>query len=162
MQDNILFRTHVKDDDLSVLREILRSTEFFYDNEIDIAIELAEEHLLKGEEKSGYSFIIAEKEDIPIAFTCYGKIPGTQDSYDLYWIAVHEKHQGEGIGKTLLRKVEEKISDLFGRYIWVETSSRPLYNPTRKFYQRSGYRVTAELPNFYAMNDDKIIFVKRV
>lgn len=162
MQNNISFRSFINENDLPVFSDILRSTEFFYEDEINIAIEVAQEHLSKGEEKSGYSILLAEKEGVPVAFAIYGKIPGTKDSFDLYWIAVHDDHRGEGVGKMLLRQVEQKIADLSGRHIWIETSSRSLYNPTRKFYLKMGYRVTAELPHFYATNDNKIIFVKLI
>lgn len=158
----MLYRKTLKKSDLSAIREILVSSGYFYPEEIEIAIELAQENLSKGDEKSGYRFILAESEGVVIAFACYGKIPGTQDSFDLYWIAVHEDHRGARIGKTMLRMVEEHVVELFGKHIWVETSSRPLYNSTRMFYQRMGYRIKAELPDFYATNDDKIIYMKRV
>ncbi|MFA6618706.1 MAG: GNAT family N-acetyltransferase [Candidatus Neomarinimicrobiota bacterium] len=162
MQDNILFRSFLKEKDLPVLRNILESTDYFYTEEVNIALEIAQEYLLKGEGASGYHFILAETESLAIAFAIYGKILGTEDSFDLYWIAVHEEFQGKGIGKILLRKVEDVVIGLSGRHIWIETSSRPLYEPTRKFYLKMGYRITAELPHFYALNDHKIIFVKLV
>ena len=55
MQNNISFRSFINENDLPVFSDILRSTEFFYEDEINIAIEVAQEHLSKGEEKSGYS-----------------------------------------------------------------------------------------------------------
>lgn len=162
MLDSISYRTQIKESDLQPMHEVLRSTEFFYADEIDIALELAKESLLKGEEKSGYRFILAEMGGLPLAFATYGKIPGTKDSFDLYWIAVNDKYRREGIGKTLLIKVEKEVVALSGRHLWIETSSRSLYNPTRKFYLKMGYRIAAELPDFYAINDNKIIFVKHV
>lgn len=162
MQHNISFRTFIHEDDLIIISDILSSTESFYEEEIDIAIQVAEEYLKKGEVKSGYSFILAEKENIPIAYACYGKAPCTKDSYDLYWLAVHEDYRGMGIGKQLMMQVEESVIELSGKHIWIETSSRDIYVPTRRFYQKIGYRVVAELPNFYGKNDNKIIYVKRV
>lgn len=162
MQTPIQYRDNITDRDLSLLRDILESTGYFYEEEINIALELAGKNLKNGPEKSGYSFEIAELEGRMIAFACYGKIPGTKDSFDLYWIAVHEDHRGKGIGRLLLRRVEDIVSDMSGKHIWLGVSSRPLYNATRKFYRSLGYRVTAELYDFYAQNDNKIIFVKRL
>jgi ribosomal protein S18 acetylase RimI-like enzyme len=156
------YRKILKESDLPAIREILSSSGYFYDDEIDIAIELAQENLELGDEKSGYRFVLADIENIPVGYACYGKIPGTKDSYDLYWIAVHEDHRGARIGKTLLNMVEDHITELSGKHIWIETSSRPLYLSTRMFYQKMGYRIKAELPDFYGMNDDKIIYMKRV
>ena len=162
MQNDIVFRTFIHEDDLIMIRDILTSTEFFYDEEIEIAIQVAEDYLEKGETKSGYSFILAEHDGIPVAYVCYGKTPCTKDSFDLYWIAVQDNFQGMGIGKQLLRQVEENVADMSGRHIWIETSSREIYNPTRRFYLKMGYKVVAELPGFYGKNDNKIIYVKRI
>lgn len=155
-------RKKLKESDIPYLEEILNSTGFFYDHEVVVALELAEENLTQGEEKSGYIFIIAEKDDKPVAFACYGKTPCTDDSFDLYWIAVHQNQKGTGIGKILMQMIEEDVSQLTGKYIWIETSSRPLYEPTRYFYLKTGCEKIAELPNFYGENDNKIIYLKKV
>jgi hypothetical protein len=42
----------------------------------------------------------------------------------------------------------------------VETSTRAQYEPTRTFYERCGYEIAAELPDFYAPGDGKAIFVR--
>ena len=143
------FRRTLQKIDLSTIRDILESTGFFYDYEVDIAIELAEENLAKGEETSGYIFIMAEIAGDPVGFACYGKTPCAADSFDLYWIAVHQNQKGKGIGKALMKLTEENIARMSGRNIWIETSSRPLYEPTRQFYLNLGCKIVAELPNFW-------------
>ena len=158
----MIFRRELKQSDKDSVRGILESTGFFYDYEIDIAIELVEENLAKGEDKSGYIFIMAEIDETPVAFACFGKTPCTADSFDLYWIAVHQNQKGKGVGKSLLNLVEKEIAILGGKNIWVETSSRPLYEPTRMFYLKTGYKLISELPDFYGENDHKNIFLKKV
>jgi ribosomal protein S18 acetylase RimI-like enzyme len=154
----INFRQNLKTTDIAYLKEILLSTGFFYDSEVEIALELAQENIEKGEEKSGYIFNITEEKGTPVAFTCYGKIPGTESSFDLYWVAVHESKQGKGIGKTLMNMAVEDIRKRGGKNIWIETASRPIYEPTRKFYLAYGCEKVAELPEFYGDNDNKVIF----
>lgn len=156
------FRRILKESDAGQIKEILESTGFFHDYEIEIALELVQENLSKGEEKSGYIFNITEVYKIPVGFTCFGKTPCTANSYDLYWIAVHENHKGMGIGKQLLQQAEIEISKRGGKNIWVETSSRELYEPTRQFYLKNGYAKVSELPGFYAENDHKFTFLKKV
>lgn len=158
----MIFRRELKESDKGFIEEILISTGFFYDYEIEVAVELAQENLEKGEEKSGYIFIMAETEEKPVAFACFGKTPCTADSFDLYWIAVHQNQKGKGLGKLLLNLMEKEVSGLGGKNIWVETSSRPLYEPTRMFYLKTGYEIIAELPDFYGENDNKNIFLKKV
>ncbi|MBC8439470.1 MAG: GNAT family N-acetyltransferase [Deltaproteobacteria bacterium] len=156
------FRKKLKTTDIDSVREILLSSSFFYDYEIAVAQELVEENLAKGEEKSGYIFIIAEKDETPIGFACYGKTPCTADSFDLYWIAVHQNQKNAGIGKGLMHLIEADIAVLGGKNIWIETSSRPLYEPTRIFYLKTGYDLIAQLPHFYGKNDHKHIFLKNL
>lgn len=140
------------------LKEILISTGFFYDSEVDIVEELSTENLEKGEDESGYIFNVAEEDGRPVAFTCYGPIPGTQSSFDLYWIVVHSSLRGKGIGKILMQMAQEDIKKRGGDSIWVETSSRPLYKPTQQFYLSIGCVKEAELSDFYGKGDNKIIY----
>jgi hypothetical protein len=44
--------------------------------------------------------------------------------------------------------------------VYLETSTRAQYEPTRAFYLRCGYQIVAELPDFYAAGDGKAIFLK--
>jgi len=155
------FRYQLKTTDCQAIREILTSTGFFYDFEIDIAVELAELNLEKGAEKSGYDFVMLEETNQVVGFSCFGATPCTQSSYDLYWIAVHHNHRNKGLGKLLLAHSEELIAKKGEALIWVETSSRPIYEPTRAFYEKTGYTKQAELPDFYAPNDNKVIFLKK-
>ncbi len=156
------FRRELKNSDIKVLGEILKSTGFFYEFEVGVALELVRENLERGEEKSGYSFIIVEREQQPTAFACYGKIPCTLNSYDLYWIVVHQDQKGVGVGKLLMKKVEEDIERLGGKNIWIETSSRPLYEATRRFYVKMDFKKVAELPDYYGKNDNKLVYLKKV
>lgn len=154
------YRQDVRAGDAAQIREIVESTRFFYDYEVDVAVELVEERLNRGEE-SGYHFLFAEQDDRTVGYSCYGPIACTSGSFDLYWIAVHDDFRNRGIGKKLLQKSEEQIAGMQGRAVWVETSSQPKYEPTRQFYLRSGYTVEAVLKDFYAENDDKVVFIKR-
>lgn len=158
----MLFRKQLNQSDVSHLKEILISTGFFYDSEVEIVEELALENLEKGEEKSGYIFNIAEENGLPVGFTCYGNIPGTADSFDLYWIVVHQSQRGKGLGKTLFSMALQDISTMKGKNVWIETSSRALYEPTRQFYIKADCELIAELPNYYGPNDNKVVYLKQV
>ena len=46
------------------------------------------------------------------------------------------------------------------RRVYVDTSSRSQYEPTRAFYLACGYAREAFLADFYAPGDGKVIFVK--
>jgi len=156
------FRNILKESDIKAIEDILISSGFFYDFEVPVALETVRDNFEKGEEASGYIFIIAEEDGIPVAFACYGKSPCTVESFDLYWIAVHENQKAKGIGKQLMGLIEADIVKRKGKNIWIDTSSRALYEPTRQFYLKQGCEIVAELPDFYAMGDSKVVFLKKV
>ena len=155
----ITYRTDVRQTDPDFVREIVSSSGFFNKKEIGIAVELVDERLVKGIE-SGYYFIFAEIENQTLAYSCFGPIPATQYSYDLYWIAVDKRMRNQGIGKRLMKKTEEIIKKMGGRRIYIETSGRDLYIPTRKFYLSCLYREDVVMEDFYAPGDAKYIYVK--
>lgn len=159
--DTIILREEVFDSDTEAVRRITASTGFFAAEEIDVAVELVEERLAKGM-KSGYYFIFAVSCGAPVAYSCYGPIACTVSSYDLFWIVVSDTLRGKNIGTRLLALSEQRIRELGGTRIYVETSSRKLYDPTRKFYEKRDYRKEAVLDDFYAPGDAKVIYVKEV
>jgi ribosomal protein S18 acetylase RimI-like enzyme len=152
-------RTDIRPSDVAAVREIVTSTNFFSPAEVDIAVELIEDRIAKGE-ASDYRFIFADAAGAAIGYACYGEIAGTVGSYDLYWIAVHDDHRGGGIGRRLMIEVERLIAARAGRRIYVETSSRDQYEPTQQFYLKCGYTIDATLKDFYTPGDGKIILVK--
>jgi ribosomal protein S18 acetylase RimI-like enzyme len=154
------FRETVSADDRQSVRALVESTGFFNPAEVDVAVELVDEHLAKGAQASGYYFIFAHYEGQTIGYACYGPIAGTEVSFDLFWIAVDKHYQGRRIGQALLRESERRIFQAGGRRVYIETSHRGQYESTRAFYLRSGYQQEAVLQDFYAPGDDKVIYVK--
>ena len=168
------------------IAEILRSTENFREEEVDVALELFDESFA-GED---YVFIGAfdrESEQrepgtgkreprllgdsvpsslFPVpslfGFACYGPSMGTDRTYDLYWIAVDRAAHGSGCGSVLLAEVERRLEALHARMLVIETSSRSDYTATRGFYLKRGYVEAARVRGFYAPDDDRIILTKRL
>jgi GNAT superfamily N-acetyltransferase len=157
----VTLRTRVRREDGEVVRDIVSSTGLFRPDEIAIAVELLEERLRLGL-ASGYHFIFAERGGRVLGYSCYGPVPLTLHSYDLYWIAVRKDAQGAGFGKMLLERSEAAIGELGGRKIYIETSSKEMYRGTRRFYDRCGYVAEATLREFYSPGDDKVIYVKAI
>lgn len=152
-------RKSVKAEDSTNIREIVSSTGFFSEEEVEIAVELAEERISKGE-MSGYNFLFLDINGKTVAYSCFGPIPATKFSYDLYWIAVHKDFQNYGLGKLILTESEKAIANLGGKRIYVETSGRDQYISTRKFYLACNYKEEAVLEDFYAPGDAKYLYLK--
>ncbi len=78
----------------------------------------------------------------------YGKNEFSTHSWELYWIAVHHNSRHKKLGSVLLKAVEDKVRELGGKILWIETAGRPLYAPTEGFYKRNGYELAASLKGF--------------
>lgn len=141
------------------VRDLVRGTGFFSAEEVDIAAELVREGL-GPETPDGYRFVFLERGPELLAYTCFGRIPGTEASFDLYWIATLDAERGQGHGRRVLEATEARIRALDGRRVYVETSSRAQYEPTRRFYLARGYAEWAFLEDFYRPGDGKRIYGK--
>jgi ribosomal protein S18 acetylase RimI-like enzyme len=153
----ITFREDVKPTDAQAIRDITKSTGFFADHEIDVAVELLDERIAKGT-RSGYFFLFAEENARPIGYACFGPIACTLASYDLYWIAVHSDFRGQGIGSILMTESERIIREMGGERVYIETSSREQYGSTRGFYLHCECEEDAILEDFYGPGDSKVIY----
>jgi ribosomal protein S18 acetylase RimI-like enzyme len=153
------FRTQPKAADAPALRRLVAATGVFYPQERAVALELLEARLAQGR-KCGYSFLFAEQGAEVVGYAAWGRTPLTQRTFDLYWIAVAPAAQGRGVGSALLRVVEQAVAARGGGNLIIETSSRPVYVRTRRFYREAGYRQVARLRDFYAPGDHKVMFCK--
>ncbi len=158
---NLTFRTIPVKADIDRVKEIVESTKFFYDHEIEIAVELVTERLLNGE-SSGYFFVFAELDGVTVAYSCFGPISMSMTSFDLYWIATHNDYRGKGIGKKLLEETCNQARKMGCSIIIAETSGLEHYAPTRAFYISNKFELEARLKDFYAIGDDKLFYTKRI
>ena len=110
---SLLYRQEIQSSDLGVILNIVQSSGFFSTAEVEMACELATDRLENGQQSS-YQFLFAENDGEVVGYTCYGLIPATAASYDLYWIAVSETSRGKKMGKILLQKTEEIIRGMGG------------------------------------------------
>jgi ribosomal protein S18 acetylase RimI-like enzyme len=151
----ISLRSELRPADARAVAHMVRETGFFSEDEIAIAVELVQETLDKGA-ASGYACLLGEQGGELLGYSCFGEVPGTRGSFDLYWIVVAPAWQRQGVGRLLLTASEQAV------HVYIETSSRDQYAPTRTFYRRNGYAEVARLEDFYAPGDGKLIYVKRL
>lgn len=96
----------------------------------------------------------------PVAVAYYAPERMTDGTWNLYLIAVHPTHQGQGRGSKLIRYVEAALAARGARILLVETSGLPSFARTRAFYRKCGYDEEARIRDFYKAGEDKIIFRK--
>jgi len=148
------------------IQEILFATARFTDDEVRAAMELVDKGAGESQRGEYVVHVLEDRDSGPKTavhgYVCYGATPKTEGVFDLYWIAVDPKHQGQGFGQILLRFVENEVRRQRGRMLLIETSSKESYAPTLRFYQRSGYEEISRIKDFYRVENDKIIFCKKL
>jgi ribosomal protein S18 acetylase RimI-like enzyme len=146
-------------EDREQILQILELTGVFSPEELGIACELIDTVLTKADQRD-YQIDVYDEEGAVLGYTCIGPTPGTEGTFDLYWIAVHPAIHGGGIGGALDAHVMRSIRSQGGRLVVAETSSRPEYEATRAFYRGRQYAELARIPAYYRQGDDLIIYGK--
>ena len=158
------WRDEVCGDDRYAVRQLVTATGFFSAAEQDIAVELVDDALTRGE-AAGYEFLFADDEEQPgmlRGYACFGPIPSRPGEYDLYWIAVAPSGQRHGLGRQLIAEAERRAVSRGAVCMFIDTSGREQYLPTRAFYERMGYRIHEVVPDFYPAGDDKVVYRKQL
>ncbi len=147
--------------DKPAVMDIIRSIREFSPEEVLVAEELLDAYL-EAPSTSGYLVFVAEVNAVVTGYICYGPTPLTKGTWDVYWVAVDPGGQGQGVGRALMAFAEARIKKARGRLILVETSGRPDYAKTRRFYRSINYQEIGRIPDFYSPGDDKLILERRL
>lgn len=145
--------------DKPAIMDIVSTTPEFDEMDRVVAEELVDAYLADGTE-SGYHILVAEADARVSGYVCYGPTPLTENTWDVYWIAVAREKHGKGIGTALLTAAESNIKKAKGRMILIETESHTSYEKTQQFYFKRGYTVVCNIPDFYKVGQGKLVYQK--
>ena len=151
----------LRNEDLPKLVEILRACAVFRPEEVSVGEEVLRESLSKPS-ADDYQVFVAELEGQIAGWSCHGRVPMTDATYDLYWIAVDPARQSAGVGRQLVERVIDSLRPVGARWLLAETSASSGYTGTRRFYERVGFELLSEIPDFYRQQDGRVIFGKRL
>jgi ribosomal protein S18 acetylase RimI-like enzyme len=148
-------------EDTPTLKVITAGTGVFKLHEVEVLQDVLDEfhgHLAGPDHVA----IICERHGQIAGYAYYAPDVMTDHTWFLYWIAVSKTVQARGVGTELLKHAEDDIRRRNGRLMFIETSSLPHSELTRKFYLKHGYVVNGVLRDFYSEGDDMVIFRKRL
>ena len=148
--------------DRARLLSILIRTRAFTSAEIDVAMELIDSVLNDPNQKDYQIYCLADDQDQVIGYICYGSVPMTEGTFDLYWIAVDPDFQEKGAGSKLLSFLDEVVKSEGGRLILADTSTIPQYEKTQRFYLKNGFKEVARVPDYYYPGNDRVTFWKKL
>ena len=143
--------------DLDQARQIMIAWGHFLALEIEAAMEV-------GGEAAHHPFQdyigLAIKQGEQLAgWIVFGPIPMTDRCWQLYWLVVAPPLARQGIGQRLMAAMTETVQQEQGRQLHLDTSSLPAYLPARRFYEKNGFRLVAQLPDFFRKGSHKLLYV---
>ncbi len=146
------------------IHEILAACVHLTGDEVRDALESFDLSLSPGRaDHHHYLTTVLEEPDGSVqGFVTWGPTPLTEGVFDLHWIAIDPKQQGQGFGQVLLRFVENEARRGRGRMLLIESSSKSSYASALRFCERSGYSEISRIKDFYRIEDDKLVFCKRL
>lgn len=145
--------------DTPALLALAEASGLFQPNELEQVGQMLAEYHGSGGAGDG-QFWVTDDDGGPVGVAYCAPERLTEGTWNLYLIAVHPDRQRQGRGTTLLRYVEQKLTDQGERVLLVETSGLASFERTRAFYRNSGYDEEARIREFYKAGDDKIVFRK--
>jgi GNAT superfamily N-acetyltransferase len=144
-----------------MLVALTEATGFFNPDEVESVRRMLSEYF-DNPDPAEYTWIAFRVHPgaLPLGFACYGPASLAVGTYDLYWIVVDREHQDKKIGSALLGHIERDLVIRRARQLYIETSDKPQYAPTRAFYERRGYALVAHFRDYYEIGDGKVIYCK--
>jgi ribosomal protein S18 acetylase RimI-like enzyme len=142
-------------DDREAISEALSTCRAFSDVEIDCALSMIDEGF-----RGDYSLLGVANGGKALGYACFGKATLTRSAWYLYWMCVHPASQSSGLGRALQAGVEDHVRRAGGDRVIVETSGRPEYLRTRRFYEHVGFVEVGRIPDFYQPGDDCVVYCK--
>jgi len=145
--------------DLAPILAMTEAVGVFTAEEVTTVQELFEEYL-KDAITSGYHFLSYRANDQVLGFVCWGPVPLSQSAADLYWIVTAPAASRRGVAAALFQAVEMAVRAQGRRLIVIWTSSRPGYEPARRFYLRMGCTLAVHIPEFYDRDDGLCVYTR--
>jgi GNAT superfamily N-acetyltransferase len=148
-------------EDLEPILAMTRAVGVFSDEEVATVDELFEAYLHDAH-ASGYHFLSYRDGDAVLGFACWGPTDLSASAADLYWIVAAPDAQRRGVAAELFAAVEAAVRAGGRRLIVIWTSGRPGYAPARRFYERMGCALAAQIPEYYDRGDDLYVYTRRL
>jgi ribosomal protein S18 acetylase RimI-like enzyme len=143
------------------LLQLTEGTGVFKPHEIEALQEVLSDYHA-GAYEHGHIAVVYEDQGRILGYAYYAPAAMTDRTWYLYWIAVRRDIHAHGIGSKLLRYAEDDMRRRNARVLFIETSSLPHYELTRKFYLKHGYEITGVLRDYYSDGDDMVVFRKKL
>jgi GNAT superfamily N-acetyltransferase len=88
--------------------------------------------------------------------------PVSVGTWNLLMLWVEDGLEEKGVGLALVARIERELLEMGARILVVETSGTDDFDFARSFYEKLGFQLEATLRDFFDVDDDKMIYAKRI
>lgn len=145
-------------EDRTALIALAEASGLFEPSQTEDLAQILDQHFRDQNNTQDFWFTDFDNELVGMAYVAPERM--TKGTWNLYLIAVHPHRQRQGRGKSLLRHIEQVLTERGERLLLVETSGTDDFDYVRGVYRKSGYTEEARIRDFYATGVDKIVFRK--
>ena len=110
--------------------------------------------------KPAHEIWLAAIDGSPVGVAYCAPEPVTSGTWNLLMLWMKDGYEGRGTGRALVREVEHLLKERGARLLIVETSGLPEFEVARTFYQNYGFRLEAEVRDFFEAGDHKLIYTR--
>lgn len=138
------------------LQDILEKSGQFDEESLLFVMDTLQVHL----DNPGEEIWLTACDQTPVGFAYCAPEPVASGTWNLLMLWTKEGYEGKGHGKALVTEVEKILKEKQARLLIVETSQLPDFATAREFYDKQGFTLEAEVKNFFAQGDNKLIYTK--
>jgi len=81
---------------------------------------------------------------------------------DADYLAIHKQYRRIGLGRLLLKEMENFVKKKKGRYIHILTCDIASYKPARCFWIKNNYKKVCEIPDYYVEGEGRVDYLKKL
>jgi ribosomal protein S18 acetylase RimI-like enzyme len=146
-----------KSEDISALKLVLDGTGLFPSEMLPGML-----RSFLSDEGSQDVWLTCETDGEAVGF-CYASPEAlTHGTWNMLAIAVLPSKHGSGAGSIMVNRLESYLWERGHRVLIADTSGTATFESTRRFYRNNGYLEVARIPDFWADDDDKVVFWKKL
>jgi ribosomal protein S18 acetylase RimI-like enzyme len=106
-------------------------------------------------------YVTNESDEI-IGVSCVAENDQKSGGYSWDYIVVHRQYRGWGIAADLLRHLVSYLQQASARYLMTYTCSLPEYKTIRRLFERNGFQLIGQCPDYYFEGEDRLIYWRRI
>jgi GNAT superfamily N-acetyltransferase len=106
-------------------------------------------------------YVTNENNEI-IGASCVAENDQKTGGYSWDYVVVHREYRRWGIAASLFEQLLDYLRQASARYLMTYTCSLPEYKTIRRLFERNGFQLIGQCPDYYFEGEDRLIYWRRI